>query len=381
MLPKVSVWMITYNHEKYIEQAVESVMMQDYPNLELVIGEDYSTDRTREILLNLRDKYPDKIKLILHKENVGMIKNEIITRNECDGEYIAYLDGDDYWIDPQKISKQYDFLSKNSEYIMCFHQTKVINESTLSFPEYLLSSSNKRTEFSIEDIISGLFLQIGTMMSKNIPVDYIDWRENIKYGDRYIYLMLARHGKIKYFNECMAAYRVHPGGVWSTHHQNNRVENWLNKIYLFENFDKYTDYKYTEAIKKSIQAMKVEVFVEKIRLIEQYPEVEDEVNIVKLKILQKIGKRNICVFGAGTGGLRCKTFLNKLGIEPMYVIDNDSNKWGSFLDGIEIASPSIINKNEHFIIISSDFYKEINNQLISLKLEKHKDFNNMFEIL
>lgn len=112
--PLVSVWMITYNHEKFIAQAIDSVIMQktnfDY---EIVIGEDCSTDRTREIVLEYKAKHPDKFKLLLQEKNVGMMQNFIVTLKTCNGKYIALLEGDDYWTDPLKLQKQVDFLQAN----------------------------------------------------------------------------------------------------------------------------------------------------------------------------------------------------------------------------------------------------------------------------
>lgn len=90
--------MITYNHEKFISQAIESVLMKktnfDY---ELVIGEDCSTDRTRKICIDYRKEYPDKIKLLLRESSLGIHRNFVDTLKECTGEYIVLLEGDDYW--------------------------------------------------------------------------------------------------------------------------------------------------------------------------------------------------------------------------------------------------------------------------------------------
>ncbi len=122
--PKVSVLMITYNHEQYIEQAVRSVMMQETDfDYELVIGEDCSTDRTREIVLRLKEEFPDKIRLLLPEKNLGMIPNFVATYEACRGEYIALCEGDDYWTHPKKLQIQVDYM-KGSECRMCFHKQR-----------------------------------------------------------------------------------------------------------------------------------------------------------------------------------------------------------------------------------------------------------------
>ena len=119
--PQVSVCMLTYNHEKYIAQAIESVLMQktdfDY---ELVIGEDCSVDKTREIVKKFQLKCPNIIKPIYHERNVGASRNcfEFVLP-ACKGKYIALLEGDDYWIDSLKLQKQIDVFEANSHIALC----------------------------------------------------------------------------------------------------------------------------------------------------------------------------------------------------------------------------------------------------------------------
>ncbi len=109
--------MVTYNHGKYISQTLSSVLMQKVNfNYEIVIGEDFSTDNTRAIVKSYAKKYPDKINLILHKKNIGMVSNYFATYEACTGKYIAYCDGDDYWTDPNKLQKQVNFLETNPDY-------------------------------------------------------------------------------------------------------------------------------------------------------------------------------------------------------------------------------------------------------------------------
>src|SRR5574344_1891550 len=113
----VSICMITYNQGKYIKNAIEGVLMQKTNfDFELIIGEDCSSDNTNSICVEYVEKYPDKIRLISYSENQGMIKNFIRVLEESKGRYIAFCEGDDYWIDPFKLQKQFDFLENNSSY-------------------------------------------------------------------------------------------------------------------------------------------------------------------------------------------------------------------------------------------------------------------------
>ncbi len=128
--PVVSVHMITYNHEPYIREAIEGVMMQktDF-EFELVIGEDCSQDKTREICFEYQKKYPDKIRVLWWHENVSVFGgNARRVTAHCRGEFIAFCEGDDYWIDPLKLQKQVDVMRKCPNVGLCFTGAKIYKE-------------------------------------------------------------------------------------------------------------------------------------------------------------------------------------------------------------------------------------------------------------
>ena len=137
--PKVSVAMLAYNHEKFITQAIESVLMQktDFP-VELVIGEDESADATRAICVHYAQKYPERIRLFLrsrsdpHRLNYPptLFYNSAETFKACRGQYIAYLDGDDYWTDEHKLSIQTALLDQYPETVLCSHRYQMLYEET-----------------------------------------------------------------------------------------------------------------------------------------------------------------------------------------------------------------------------------------------------------
>lgn len=130
--PKVSVSIITYNHVNYIAQAIESVLKQQVDfTYEIIIGDDYSTDGTQKILQHYQKKYPDIIQLVLHPkryEGVPGRLNNITNLYSCRGQYVALLDGDDYWISENKLQTQVDFLDQNPDYTLAFHEIKVVSE-------------------------------------------------------------------------------------------------------------------------------------------------------------------------------------------------------------------------------------------------------------
>ncbi len=132
---KVSVMMVTYNHGKYIEQAIQSVLNQNTNfKYELLIGEDCSTDCTRKVVERYQMDYPQIIRVVRHNKNVGALKNEAELRQRCRGQYIAVLEGDDYWIYPDKLKQQVDFLDQHPEYIGMSHNVKVLGENGEKLP-------------------------------------------------------------------------------------------------------------------------------------------------------------------------------------------------------------------------------------------------------
>jgi glycosyltransferase involved in cell wall biosynthesis len=146
--PKVSVAIITYNHERYIERAVESVLDQETTfAYEVVIGEDCSTDRTREILRKMQARYPDRLRLLLYPQNNGLLgkKNMAEVLANCAGEYVVFLEGDDYWTSPLKLQKQVEYLDAHPSCSGCFHdfvvKTKSGEEARCShgFPDWFFT--------------------------------------------------------------------------------------------------------------------------------------------------------------------------------------------------------------------------------------------------
>ena len=140
MKPKVTIICITYNHEKFIAEALDSFLMQktDFP-FEVIVGEDCSSDRTTEIVRQYARNYPDIIKPVFQKNNVGPYQNTLSAYKQIQGEYVINNEGDDYFSDPLKLQKQVDFLDSHPEYSICFHPVKVIWEDKSNqdyiFPE------------------------------------------------------------------------------------------------------------------------------------------------------------------------------------------------------------------------------------------------------
>jgi glycosyltransferase involved in cell wall biosynthesis len=219
VLPKVSVAMVTYNQEKYIAQAVESVMMQQTSfDYEVVVGEDCSTDNTRQILLDLKQKYPEKLKLLLHDRNLGGFGNGNFRAalQACRGQYLAILEGDDYWTSPHKLQKQVDALDRNPDWSICTHRVMVFFEDA-SQPSYLGPRFDPKPVSTLDDLARASFVGTSAAVYRNYTVErqYPDWLFQVDTGDYALALFYAQFGKIGFIDEVMCAYRKHREAVWS----------------------------------------------------------------------------------------------------------------------------------------------------------------------
>jgi glycosyltransferase involved in cell wall biosynthesis len=251
---KVSVLMITYNHEDFIAEAVESVLMQDVDfEYELVIGEDCSTDKTREILIGLKEKYPGIIKLLPTMANLGSSKNFLRTLYACRGEYIAFLEGDDLWISPDKLTKQVDFLDKHPECSICFHDVYEMEGGTRSSIGYCERKIvDKRDIYTIVDLIDQYFIPTcGTMIRSGLVNEYPKWAEKLLMIARTVNFINAQYGDIGFINEKLGVYRKHSGGVWTSLSWVGRIQ---ATILFFHKIDTYLDYQYSDKIKAVISS-------------------------------------------------------------------------------------------------------------------------------
>jgi glycosyltransferase involved in cell wall biosynthesis len=213
--PLVSVKMITYNHELYIAQAIEGVLLQktDF-SIELIIGEDCSTDRTREIVIDYQKKYPDLIRVITWEENVGMQKNSLRTNKACRGKYIAICEGDDYWIDPLKLKKQVDFLEANADYGMVhtdgdFYYIK--NGRKVSNYIKNRGINPNSVEKPFDDILRSEYPVITcSVVFRSNSLKRLDIEEisQFKMGDTFMWLEMAQTGKFHFFEENMVTRNI-----------------------------------------------------------------------------------------------------------------------------------------------------------------------------
>jgi len=213
---EVTVLLTTYNHEKYIAQALESVLMQETNfDYEIVILEDCSTDGTGEILRAYHTKYPAKIRLRLAERNQRSNKAFAEEFLASSSVYIAMLDGDDYWTSQKKLQTQVEFLRGHPDYMLCFHNALRVYENEDRAP-LLHNLADQKPVSELEDLWQRNFIAgCAAMLRKDVLWQFPDWFYNLPYGDWPLYILSAQHGKIGYIDEVLGAYRIHPEGSWS----------------------------------------------------------------------------------------------------------------------------------------------------------------------
>lgn len=223
--PLVSVCCITYNHELYICEAIDSFLMQetDFP-FEILVHDDASTDGTTEIILNYAKRYPDIIKPIIQTENQytkgGLIAPRFLFP-KAKGKYIALCEGDDYWTDKCKLQKQVSFLDRNPEYVITYTDSQPFDESG----ELDIDFGGSRRDLSPDELIRCTPLYTLTTCFRNvikeIPHDLVP----AKYGDRVTWSLLGAYGRGKYLSDIQpSVYRVHNDGVHSKKSKQHELE-------------------------------------------------------------------------------------------------------------------------------------------------------------
>lgn len=250
--PLVDILMPTYNHQNFLTQAIESVLAQktDF-EYRLNIGDDCSTDGTQAIIREYQQKYPDRIRAIISPVNVGIShKDRVVIKvlNLCTAKYIAFLEGDDYWTHSDKLQKQVDFLESHPDFAICCHNVKVVYDDRSKEPANLLPP-NQPAESTLEDLLMAHDIPTcSNMFRRGLFGELPEWFFTLKLGDWPMNILTARHGKIAYLNEVMAAYRVHQGGLWSGLGPLNQG---LEIVKMLDYLDPHLGFRYKKIIRKA----------------------------------------------------------------------------------------------------------------------------------
>lgn len=261
--PDVSVIMIAFNIDDYVEQAIESVLMQgDDLTYEILVGEDCSTDRTREIVVRYARNYPGTVRPLLRERNLGMNPNFAATFLEGTGRYIALLDGDDFWSSRLKLERQVAFLEAHPDCAMCFHNATVIYENGeeaqhpfhMRRPRYRLSREVPKPISQLDDLSQGNFIQTCSVMYRGGVVRELpDWYLSMPTFDWPLHVLHAERGDIGYLDEVLGTYRARPGGFWSGGMSKyDRIEDIETLIGAYHTLNRHLDGRWTEAIQPAL---------------------------------------------------------------------------------------------------------------------------------
>ncbi|CAG5003736.1 hypothetical protein DYBT9275_03219 [Dyadobacter sp. CECT 9275] len=255
---KVSVCVVTYNHEKFVAKMLDSILMQQTTfEFEIIVGDDCSKDNTAGILKEYQQKYPEKIKLLLHPQNMGLNGkyNALSTFAAAQGEYIAQFDGDDYLTSPHKLQKQVEMLDANPQYSASFHNAQAIYDDN-SAPPHLVNWLTK-PYITVDDLIGEdelCFIATSSLMFRR--QDFADnpepeWTNLSTSGDIPRNLLLASRGPIGYIDEVMSVYRKNRGGAsFADNHYS--ADFLFNRIQMYANINKHFGYKYDDRLRKNI---------------------------------------------------------------------------------------------------------------------------------
>ncbi|MGB5982862.1 MAG: glycosyltransferase [Nonlabens sp.] len=235
--PLLTVCIVTYNHEAYIKQCLESVLAQQTSFKYVIhVGEEDGPDGTRDIVEKYTDKYPDKIKLFKWLKKDKILVNGLSTGRynfketlkSARSKYVAYCDGDDYWTDPLKLQKQVDFLEAHPDFAMCFHNVDIFDQDK----KEVFSNTSTREVASATDsmeLAKGNYIHAASIVLRN-DFTFPEWFNLVYLGDWAFYMLQVKNRKIKKFHEVMAVYRIHSSGIWAKQNRKLRIRHTVESM-------------------------------------------------------------------------------------------------------------------------------------------------------
>ena len=252
----VSIRCLVFNHEPYLRQCLDGfVMQQTNFRFEAIVHDDVSTDGSVAIIREYAEKYPDIIKPVLETENQyskGGGRLNMIVDKYIRGKYVAICEGDDYWTDPLKLQRQYDFMESHPDCSLCFHAN---NELYPSGEVIVHRPSVVKEIYTLADAVGvgGGFMATNATFAR---WDYLrqegrpDFWRNSPVGDLPMMLYFASKGNIGYIDEVMSVYRMQVAGSWSARQNTlkKRTRHYHTILNLYDAFDQYTGYRYHDVI-------------------------------------------------------------------------------------------------------------------------------------
>ena len=221
----VSVLVVTYNHARFVRQALDSALAQRLAHpFEILVSEDCSTDGTRAIVQEYAERHPQLVRLLLSEQNLH--SNEVVARGfrAARGRYIALLDGDDYWTSDDKLRAQFAFLEARPDLTICFHNVQVVDERSQSTGR-LWNAPGQPEVSGLHELLRGNFIAMGSVMYRRAAVAEVPaWYNRFPITDWPLHVLYAREGRIGYLDRTLGVYRLHAGGLYSTLHERQKLE-------------------------------------------------------------------------------------------------------------------------------------------------------------
>ncbi|MCX5512702.1 glycosyltransferase [Kaistia algarum] len=238
----ITVVLVTYNHENYIDQALAGIFSQELDvEFDVVISDDLSTDGTRTVIQKYIDRYPGRIELIVSDKNLN--DQEVSTRaiKAAKGKYIAFLDGDDYWISSEKLRRQFDFMEANPDCAICYHDVARVTDDG----EIVRVMAGTPGRASIDDIIMGNFIPSCSSFIRRSTIAHTpDWIRELDAGDWAYHVVAAESGWIGHVEGVLAHYRIHDGAAWSTL---PLIEQWVRTLSMLTRMERHLGERHRDA--------------------------------------------------------------------------------------------------------------------------------------
>lgn len=238
----VTILTLAYNHEPYIRQCLDGILMQQTNfKFELLIHDDASTDGTANIIREYELKYPEIIKPIYQKENQYSKKVPIgvtYLYPRAKGKYIALCEGDDYWTDPLKLQKQVDFLEANPDFVMCSHKFLNYNETTKTYTNFYDFDGDSIFDINHFILRKDWLTQPLTLMFRRSALALEEYMEYQNAKDVTLCYHILKKGKGLLLDDVMGVYRIHEGGIWQGTTRVLRIKSELETVLGIDKKDK-----------------------------------------------------------------------------------------------------------------------------------------------
>ncbi len=246
---------ITYNHAKYLAEAIESVLAQqtDFP-FAIHVVDDCSTDGAQDIIRDYAARYPGVVKPFINKKNIG---NKVTQRNfyrafrTLDGDYIAILEGDDYWVSPDRLQKHVAFLEANRDFVACASNALKVYEDGSGKEPHIFQPPPDKPEHGMHELIMlSSFFHASTLTFRNVFRGRVPrYLRSPLSCDIFITIAHAQFGKVRYFNEIGSVYRAHGEGLFS---QMSQTKGWMWNIDSMRACNRWLGFRYFASFTKSI---------------------------------------------------------------------------------------------------------------------------------